>query len=57
MHATNLLSILSVMVQHNWGNLYDYSITWKIFTSTTNRIFIQAPQSIRIVVIGMNWIC
>ena len=29
--------------QHNWGDLYDHSITQRIFTLSMNRVFIQPP--------------
>ena len=43
--------------QHNWGDLYDYFISTRIFTLIINKIFIRALSTRRKMATGMHWIC
>lgn len=43
--------------QHDWRDLYDNLVRTRILTLIVHKIFKEAPQIMRQMAMGANWIC
>ena len=50
-------TILDALVNIIGGTLYDHFETWRIFTLTIEKIFIQSPKIVTKLATGTIWTC